>query len=128
MFNNDITLNPTTYGGANTNEVYSLVGWGGDSSSIRRVSTTASTTPTTLRVEHREAEKAKIITDQHLVRLDKQFTDPVMGKVILSSWMVIHVPRGTTVITLQEIKDQIGRLIAFEQAVGALDKILNSEP
>lgn len=128
MFNNDITLNPTTFGGANTNEVFSLVGWGGDSSSLRRVSATASTTPTTLRVEHREVVKGQVTTDQHLVRIDKQYTDPVKGQVVLSTWLCIHVPRGTTVITLQEIKDYVGRLIAFEQATDALGKILNSEP
>jgi hypothetical protein len=62
------------------------------------------------------------------VRLDKTFTDPIAGVVTLSAYMVLQVPRGTSVVTLQEIKDCVGRLIALEQSSGALDKILNREP
>lgn len=128
MFNNAITLNPSAFGGANADLVYDLVGWGGDSSSIRRVAATALTTPETLRVSHQQSKSGDVEYDQHLIRIDKEMTDPVKGKVTFSSWMVIRIPRGTTVVTNQEILNQVGRLIAFERASGALDKILNNEP
>lgn len=128
MFNNDITLNPQSFGGANADKVYSLVSWGGDSSSVRRVSTTAATTPETLKISHRAIKRGTVTVDQHLIRVDEQATDTLAGPVQLSAWMVIEVPRGTTVITSQKILDLVGRLIAFERAAGNLDKILNSEP
>lgn len=128
MFDNDITLNPQTFGGQNVNKVYSLVGWGSDTSTTRRVSATATTTPETLTVSHRDTKSGSLTTSQHLVRTDIELADPVVGRVTMSAWLVIRVPQGTSVITSQVIKDQVGRLIAFEQAAGAIDKILNSEP
>lgn len=129
MFDNSLTLNPTAFGGQNVNKVYDLISMGSNqSSSIRRVAATATTTPETLTISHRESKVSGVSTDQHLVRVDKTFSDPVMGSVKFSAWLVIQVPRGTSVVTLQEIKDQVGRLIACEQASGALDKILNGEP
>jgi hypothetical protein len=129
MFATDITLNPTTYGGTNANKVYSLiVGPTADGRALRRVASTATTTPDTLTVSHRESTQSGVLVDQHLVRIDEIQTDPVLGKVTLSAWMVIQVPRGTTIITTQLITDQIGRLIHFEQTSGNLAKILNSEP
>lgn len=128
MFNNAITLNPQAFGGANVDKVYDLVSWGGDTSSIRRVAATATTTPETLTVSHRERKVSGVIVDEHLVRLDEELVDPAVGPVGLRCWISIGVPRGTTVVTEQKIKDIVGRLIAFEQAAGALAKILNSEP
>lgn len=128
MFTNDIALNPTSFGGANVNQTYALVGWGGDSSSIRRVAATAATTPETLTVSHRQAKDGSVKVDQHMVRLDEVLSDPVLGTVKHSAWLVLRIPSGTTVVTSQRIKDLVGRLIAFEQAVGALDKLVNSEP
>ncbi|DAD52715.1 TPA_asm: coat protein [ssRNA phage SRR7976310_14] len=128
MFTDPITLNPTSFGGANVNKAYSLVGWGGDTSTKRRVAATALTTPEDMMISHRVQKDGTLLVDQHMVRLDTQFTDPIKGVCKLSSWLVIRVPQGTSVVTLQEIKDQVGRLIAFEQSVGALDKILNNEP
>jgi hypothetical protein len=63
-----------------------------------------------------------------LVRLDESIVDPLLGRVVFSAWLVVRVPRGTSVITLAKIKDIVGRLIAFEQASNAIDQILNSEP
>lgn len=130
MFDNAITLNPTSFGGANVNKVYDLIGTGSssDSSSIRRVSATATTTPETLRIAHQVVGSKETPADQHLVRLDKLLTDTIKGQVQLSAWMVIKVPKGTTIVTLQEIKDIVGRLIALEQSSGALDRLLNGEP
>jgi hypothetical protein len=128
MFSNDITLNPTTFGGANVNKVYSLIALGDGSSSIRRVSATAATTPETLTVSHRSVKDGAVDVDQHMIRLDLGFTDVLLGPVKFSCWLVIRNPLGTTILTNQLILDQIGRLIAFEQASGALDKILNKEP
>lgn len=128
MFDNAITLNPQTFGGANANKVYDLVSWGGDNSSLRRVSSTATTTPETLAISHREFKEGAVTVDQHLIRLDEVLTDPVLGQTKLSAWMVIRVPRGTSVVTNQKILDIVGRLIALEQGVGNITRILNSEP
>lgn len=129
MFNNALTLNPQTFGGANQDKIYDLISMGAtSSSSTRRVAATATTTPELLIISHRAQKSGSITTDQHLVRLDTTFNDPVLGPSKLSSWIVVQVPRGTSVVTLQEIKNQIGRLIALEQGSGNLDKILNSEP
>lgn len=129
MFDNALTLNPQSFGGANANKVYDLIAMGSNnSSSTRRVSATATTKPESLVISHKSTKQGEVLVDQHLVRLDTMITDPLLGPVMLSSWLVLRVPRGTTVVTLQEIKDQVGRLLALEQASGALDRILNGEP
>lgn len=127
MFNNDITLNPQSFGGQNEDKVYSLVSVG-DTGSLRRVSATSTSTPETLTIGHRSAVEKGLTVNQHMVRTDKTLLDPDKGEVKVSAWLVIRVPKGTTVVTATVIKDQIGRLLAFEQAAGALDKILNMEP
>jgi hypothetical protein len=129
MFANLLSLNPTPFGGANAAKDYDLISMGSTtSSSTRRVAATATTTPETLTISHRAQKSGSVTIDQHMLRFDSIFTDPLLGPVKLSSWMVIQVPKGTTVVTLQEIKNQVGRLIALEQTSGALDKILNGEP
>jgi hypothetical protein len=127
MFTYPLSLNPTTYGGANVAKSYDLVDLQ-DSRSVSRVAATATTTPETVTISHVVSGSGLSIADRHLVRLDKTFTDPIAGVVTLSAYMVLQVPRGTSVVTLQEIKDCVGRLLALEQASGALDKILNREP
>lgn len=127
MFNNDITLNPQSFGGQNEDKVYSLVSVG-DTGSLRRVSATSTSTPETLTIGHRSAVEKGLTVNQHMVRTDTTLLDPNKGEVKVSAWLVIRVPKGTTVVTATVIKDQIGRLLAFEQASGALDKILNMEP
>lgn len=127
MFNNDITLNPQSFGGQNEDKVYSLVSVG-DTGSLRRVSATSTSTPETLTIGHRSAVEKGLTVNQHMVRTDIILLDPVKGEVKVSAWLVIRVPKGTAVVTATVIKDQIGRLLAFEQASGALDKILNMEP
>lgn len=127
MFNNDITLNPQSFGGQNEDKVYSLVSVG-DTGSLRRVSATSTSTPETLTIGHRSAVEKGLTVNQHMVRTDIILLDPDKGEVKVSAWLVIRVPKGTTVVTATVIKDQIGRLLAFEQASGALDKILNMEP
>lgn len=128
MFDNDISLNPQAYAGQNASKTYSLVGWGGDASSIRRVSATALTTPETLTVSHRQGKVNGILTDQHLIRMDLNKNDTLAGPVKLSAWLSLNVPKGQTAITTQDIYDMVGRLIAFEQGANVLTKILNSEP
>jgi hypothetical protein len=126
MFTYPQSLNPTTFGGANVAKSFDLVSI--DSyRSLSSVAAEATTTPHTLTVSHSQSGK-DVVTDRHLVRLDKTFSDPILGPQTLSAYLVISVPKGTSVITLQEIKDMVGRLIAFEQTAGALDKILNREP
>lgn len=132
MFNTDIPLNPTAFGGTNASKTYSLVLPLGTESSIRRVSSTAATFPETLKIAHQQSsvsnEVGKLTYNQHLIRLDQSFTDPVKGSGQLSAWLVVRNPIGTTAITGQMIIDLVGRLLAFEQTSGYLDKILNNEP
>lgn len=132
MFATDITLNPTSFGGTNADKVYSLVLPLGSDTSVRRVSTTAATTPETLKIAHQvinqKNEVGTLAYNQHLIRLDQSFTDTIKGTGALSAWLVIKNPIGTTAITGQMIIDMVGRLIAFERATGNLDKILNNEP
>jgi len=123
----DIALNPTTYGGANVSKTYSLLGYSSLSEATRRVAATATTTPETLAIKHREIKVKDCMTDQHLVRLDTQLTDPVKGQCQLSARLILEVPKGTTVVTSQMILDIVGRLIGLEQTAGILDKLLNSE-
>lgn len=126
MFTYPQSLNPTSFGGAAVAKSFDLVSIQ-QFRSVSSVAAESTTTPHTLTVSH-ERSGGSVDTDRHLVRLDKTFTDPVLGARTLSVYLVLSVPRGTTVVTLQEIKDMVGRLIAFEQASGALDKILNNEP
>lgn len=132
MFNTDISLNPTTFGGTNAAKVYSLVLPLGTDTSLRRVSATSATTPETLKIAHQSSssknEVGVLQYSQHLIRLDESFTDPIKGSGQLSAWLVLRNPIGTTVITSQKILDILGRLLAFEQTAGNLDKILNNEP
>lgn len=133
MFNTDIILNPTSFGGANVNKTYSLVLPLGSDTSIRRVSATASTLPETLKIAHQQQTvssggASKLTYYQHLIRLDQAFNDPIYGQGNLSAWLVMRDPIGTSVITSQHRLDLIGRLLAFEQTAGYLDKILNNEP
>lgn len=132
MFNTDVSLNPTSFGGTNAAKVYSLVLPLGNDSSLRRVSSTSATTPETLKISHQVSnsknEVGVLQYAQHLIRFDESFTDVIKGSGQLSVWMVIRNPLGTTAVTSQKILDIIGRLIAFEQTAGNLDKILNNEP
>jgi len=126
MFTYPLSLNPTSFGGANAAKVYDLIDLQ-DAKSVSRVAATATTTPETVTISH-QSSGSSVVTDRHLVRLDKKFSDPILGSVNLSAYLVLSVPRGTSVVTLQDIKDMVGRLIALEQTAGALDKILNGEP
>lgn len=128
MFADPIAINPNTYGGANVSTSYALVGLTGIAASLRRVSATAATAPDTLTISHQGSKRGSIDTDRHMVRVDKTYIDPIKGPVVTSAWMVIEVPKGTSVVTLTEVKEVVGRLVAFEQASGNIDKLVNSEP
>lgn len=127
MFTSPVALNPTTYGGAAVSKSFERLGNASVSESLFRVSATANTTPETLQIKHRTIKVAGVDTDQHLARLDKKLTDTVKGEVQLSARLIIEIPKGTTIVTSQEILDIVGRLIAFEQTAGNLDRLLNSE-
>lgn len=127
MYTYPLTLNPSSYGGAAVDKVFDLIDLD-DARSVSRVAATSTTTPETLTVSHQRTLSNGIDIDRHLVRLDKTFNDDVAGKVTLSAYMVLVVPVAVDDVTSQEILDIVGRLIAFEQASGSLDKILNSEP
>lgn len=127
MISASVTLNPTTYGGANADKVYDLLGYSSLSESTRRVSATVTSTPETLVVKHRNLKIKDCDTAQHLVRLDTLLTDPVKGQCQLGARLVIEVPNGTTVVTDQMVKDMAGRLIAFYLASGNHARLMNSE-
>jgi hypothetical protein len=128
MFSDPVAINPNTFGGANVSTSYALVGLTGISASLRRVSATAATAPDTLQVSHQEAKRGSLKTDRHMARVDRTLIDPVLGQVVVSAWLVFEVPRGTTIVTPTEIKETTGRLIAFQQTAGVMDKLINSEP
>lgn len=123
----DQTLNPGSYGGAAADKVYNLINAPTPTSTLRRVSSTATTAPDRLTISHRQSKKGSISRDDHLIRIDEQFNDPVMGSGDFSAWLSIQVPRGTSVVTAQLVKNQVGRVIAAWMASGNADKILNGE-
>lgn len=122
----DITLNPSTQGGSNTNKVYNQVG-NTLTSSVRRVPDTSTTTPETMTISHRRVKKGLIKEDQHMVRLDKELTDPDKGEVKLSCWFVVNTPLSVSGVTNQDVLDMLGRLIVFLRGTDAVTKLLNSE-
>lgn len=119
----DQTLNPGSYGGAAADKVYTYVNAPTINSTLRRVASTATTAPDRLTVSHRLSKKGNIQRDDHLVRIDEQFNDPVLGSGDFSAWLSIQVPRGTSVVTTQLVKNQVGRVIAAWMASGHADKI-----
>lgn len=123
----DIALNPTSFGGANVSKTFSLLGYSSLTESTRRNAATVNVTPETLQVKHRDIKVNGKLTAQHLVRMDKLLTDVLLGPVQLSARLVIEVPKGTTIVTDQEILDIVGRLIAFEQGAGVFAKLMNWE-
>lgn len=128
MFSNDLVVNPNTFGGVNANTTYSLVGWKGDTTSIRRDGVTAATAPDVLTISHLETKRNNRSTHQAMVRIDKTYIDVTVGPVVLSAWLVIAIPNGTTIITEAAVKEVVGRVLAVEQASGAITKLINSEP
>lgn len=133
MFNTDLILNPSAFGGANVNKTYSLVLPLGTDTSIRRVSATSATLPETLKIAHQRQQVinpgfAPLVYNQHLIRFDTAFNSAIFGQGTESAWFVIRNAVGVTEFTTQNRLDQIGRLLAFEQTAGYLDKILNNEP
>lgn len=127
MLANDITLNPGSYGGTAGDKVYNLINQPTPSSTLRRVASTALTAPDRMTISHRQKKKGGITYDDHLIRLDEFFSDPVLGSGDFESHLVVSVPRGTSVVTLALVKSQVGRVIAAWMAAGHADKILNGE-
>lgn len=128
MFDNNLVVNPNTFGGVNASTTYSLVGWKGDAASIRRDSVTAATAPDTLLISHQDLKRNSMMYHQAMVRIDKTYTDVLKGNVVLSAWLVIAIPKDTTIITETAVKEVVGRVLAVEQASGAIAKLINSEP
>lgn len=127
MLSDNIQVNSGYGGDTTTVKWYNLIGSPTVDSSLRRVSASYPGVRDELAISHRESKSGKVTYDQHLIRLDEEHTDPVLGSVTLSSWMVIRVPRGTSVITEQMIKNQVGNLLVIEQGSGNLTKIIGGE-
>lgn len=129
MLANDLTLNPGSYGGTAADKIYNLVSLDNSAGvgTLRRVASTATTAPETLKISHFTQKKGEVEYDQHMVRVDETQTDAVKGVVTASVWTVIRVPKGTTAITVSKVKDLLGRNIACLMAAGATDKVLNGE-
>lgn len=128
MFTNDLVVNPNGFGGANANTTYSLIGLQGTSASTRRDSVTATTAPDTLVISHQETKRNGFPTHQAMVRIDKTYNDTLKGPVVVSCWLVMAIPNGTTIVTPTVVKEVVGRTIATVLASGAVDKLINSEP
>lgn len=128
MFSNDLVVNPNTFGGANANTTYSLIGLQGTSASTRRDSATATTAPDTLVISHQNNKRNGFPTHQAMVRIDKTYNDALKGPVVVSCWLVLAIPEGTTIVTPTVVKEVAGRVIATTLASGAIDKLINSEP
>lgn len=122
----DITLNPTSFGGANVAKTYNFITEREDSS-LRRVAATALVAPETLVIRHKEIVKGAITYDQHQVLISEVFNDLTKGTGTSEVWMVVKAPRGVSTVTVASLKDLIGRLIALEQSAGTIEKILNGE-
>lgn len=129
MLPNDITVNATGYIGTAGDKVYNLVSLDNTAGvgTLRRVASTATTTPETLRISHRKVKKGNVVSDQHLARFDEVAIDPVFGSVVSSFWFSATVPTGTTVVTATQIKTLAGRMIDLLLETGYFDKILNGE-
>jgi hypothetical protein len=121
-----LTLNPTSYGGANEDKVFTPVHLG-TTKVISRVAGDFPTVDYTLTISHADSKVSGVTVDRHLVRLDLTETDTVLGSVTASVYLVAAIPRGQTAISDQELLDLKGRLLALVQGSGNWDAILGSE-
>lgn len=124
MIANDLTLNPSPYGGTSANLVFSLGGFPSPTSSVRRVIATAMTEPNLLTISHRETTKGSLKYAQRLIRRDRTLIDPILGSVQGSVWFGSNIPLGTSVFTAAVIKDMIGHIPSFYMTAGVLDQFL----
>lgn len=123
----DQTLNPGSYGGVAADKVYNLINNPTPNSSLRRVASTAQTAPDRLTISHRNTKKGGVNYAGRMIRIDEQFSDPLLGAGDFSCRLVIDVPIGTSVVTTQLIKNQVGRVFAAWMVAGNADKILAGE-
>jgi hypothetical protein len=121
-----MTLNPLSYGGADTDLVLDSVDTG---TAYRTVSTAAAlalTTPTQMIISH----DARTINGKtvygHLARLSRTFSDDD-GEHVLSAALVLKVPQLVTAVTNAQILDVVGNLVDFTQNSGNFTKFLNRE-
>jgi hypothetical protein len=121
MFALDIAL-----AGTSTTKTYSLTSVD-QGNSIRLDAAAALGEPNTLVIKHQVVKRTDYDADRHLVRLDHTFpgTSPDPD-VVASVQLVIEAPRK--VATAANVKDLVTRLIAFLNAAGYQDKLLNNEP
>jgi hypothetical protein len=121
-----LTLNPTSYGGANEDKIFTIVDFG-NSKVVSRVTGDMPTVDNTMTISHAESKVSGVTVDRHLVRLDLTETDTELGKVTASVYFVAAIPRGQTAITDQELLNLKGRLLALLQGSGNWDAILGGE-
>lgn len=122
----DITVNPTGFGGANVATTFVFV-TEKDQKSIRRVTSTALTTPNTLTTQHTLRKQGGKDVNSHQVRIDFTANDALVGPVTASAWLVFNLPVGQTAITSQNIKDMCGQIGHLITQVGFMDKLLAGE-
>lgn len=128
MFDNNLAVNPNTFGGVNATTTYSLIGFPTTNAAIRRDSVTAATAPDTLTISHLQNTRNGSSYHQAMVRIDKTYNDVLLGPKVLSAWLVVAIPNGTTIVTETAVKEVVGRVLAVEQASGAITKLINGEP
>jgi hypothetical protein len=127
MLANDLTLNPGSFGGVSANKIFVLAGYPTPTSSIRRVQSTALTTPESILVSHQVVQRGGLTIDRHLLRHDVTLNDSLKGSVKASAWTTLEIPRGTTVFTNAVAKDMYGRTVSALLASGVFDAFLAGE-
>lgn len=122
----DITVNPQNFGGANVSTTFVFV-TEKDQKSVRRVTSTALTTPNTLTVQHSLRKISGKDVNSHLVRIDLAAVDVLAGPVSAASWLSFNLPVGQTAITAQHIKDMCGQIAHLITQATFMDKLLAGE-
>lgn len=122
----DITVNPNGFGGANVATTFSFV-TESNQKAIRRVTSTALTTPNTLTVQHSTRNQSGKVVDSHNIRIDLTKIDADLGEVQDSVWTNINHVRGQSAITASDLKDMFGQIADLLTETGYFDKILAGE-
>lgn len=123
----DITINPSSTGGANANNLYKLIGFPTNDSSLRRVTATAGTTPEELTVKHQSLKRGALTYQRHLLRVDQTFIDSIQGPVKVAAWVVVEHPQGVSAVALTQQNEVLGRLHAALAVSGLKDAVLAGE-
>lgn len=141
MYDNDLTLNANANTGVSLARVHSLISVEG-SKSTRSCAALATTTPSTLDIQHGEVKKGKAVYIRSTIGLRRaEIPSGVNATEDVASYehsvrLIVERPKNTTVITSSEIATQLGELLSVLGTslsvagvpTTALAKLLNREP